>query len=102
MKKKVTEKSAVGRVFGRVFALLGVTLLAMLLTVVGGIAILCQGPSPTARTAFVVAVSRQKETAWIPHVFLAGEEVASILDEQETLPSTAIDEIFSFLSHKAE
>jgi hypothetical protein len=102
MKKKVTEKSAVGRVFGRVFALLGVTLLAVLLIVVGGIAILCKGPSPTARAAFVVAASKQKETAWIPHVFLEKEEVANILDQQETLPLTVIDEIFSFSSQKAE
>ena len=40
------------RFIGRFFAVLGVTVALLLATVLGAVAIVCKGPSPTARDAF--------------------------------------------------
>lgn len=86
----------VGRIIGRIFALLGVTVAVASLTVVGGAALVCKGPSPTAQSAFVTTVCQHQETAWIPTLFLSNEEIDSILENQNALPATTLKEIFPF------
>ncbi len=96
MKNKTAKNHTFGRVIGRIFALLGVTVAVALLTGIGGAALLCKGPSATAQSAFVTAVCQRQETAWIPSLFLSNEEIGSILDNQNTLPTTTLEEIFPF------
>lgn len=96
MKNKTAKAPTFGRVMGRIFALLGVTLAVALLTAVGSAALLCKGPSPTAQSAFVTTACQRQETAWIPSLFLSEEEIQSVLDNQNTLPTTTLEEIFPF------
>lgn len=86
------------RVIGRILALLGVTLAVALLTAVGCVTLLCKGPSVTAQTAFVTKMCEQKETAWIPSLFLSDEEVQAVLEKQNALPTTTLEEIFPFVA----
>lgn len=97
MKNKTAKPLTFGRVVGRIFAMLGVTLAVALLTAVGCVVLLCKGPSQTAKTAFVATVCQQQETAWIPSLFLSAEEIQGVLDNQNTLPATTLEEIFPFL-----
>ncbi len=97
MKNKTAKTNTFGRVIGRIFALIGVTLAVALLTAVGCVALVCKGPSATAQTTFVSTVCQRQETAWIPSLFLSDEEIQSILDNQNTLPTTTLEEIFPFI-----
>lgn len=96
MKNKTAKTHTFGRVVGRIFAMLGVTLAVVLLTAVGCVALLCKGPSQTAKTTFVSTVCQHQETAWIPTLFLSKEEIKGVLDNQEKLPATTLEEIFPF------
>lgn len=96
MKNKTAKNRTFGRIVGRFFALIGVTAAVALLTAVGSAALLCKGPSATAKTAFVSAACQRQETAWIPSLFLSDEEIQSVLDNQNTLPTTTLEEIFPF------
>ncbi len=68
------------RFVGRFFAILGVTLLLVLLLVVGVVGVICKGPSPTTRDTFVTTMQETSALKFVPRIFLSKEEVNDILD----------------------
>ncbi len=70
---------AVGRFFGRFFAILGTVVLSLLIIVVGICAVLLKGPSPTARDMFVTTLLETSALKFIPSLFLSQEEVDGIV-----------------------
>ncbi|MBQ9963854.1 MAG: phosphodiester glycosidase family protein [Clostridia bacterium] len=60
--------------------MLGVTLLALILFVVGVCWVLLKGPSPTARDMFVNTLQETSALKFVPHLFLPDELIADIID----------------------
>ena len=88
-KKKNSKKLTFGRVIGRFFAFVGVTLLALLLAVVGCCFVICKGPSKTARDKFVHTITETENLQFIPSLFLTEQEIADILESNTiTEPDT--------------
>lgn len=69
----------VWRWVGRVFSVLGVTVLCVALFLLGVIWIMCKGPSETARNLFVASVRETSAIKWIPNIFFTENEVQHIL-----------------------
>ncbi len=86
MQQKTSSSQKVARVFGRVFAWLGVTVSVVLLAAVGCVAVLCKGPSVTAQALFVTTASQNKITALLPRLFLSAEQVQAIAQQNTVLP----------------
>ncbi len=70
--------AAFGRFVGRFFAVLGTTLLALVIAVVGICWILFKGPSPTARDLFVNSLLETSALKFVPSIFLSKEEIKDI------------------------
>lgn len=96
MQQKASSSHKAARFIGRVFALLGVTLSVVLLAAVGCVAVLCKGPSVTARALFVTTVSQNKITAMVPRLFLSAKEIETIAAQNTVLPVAAVSEPFVF------
>ena len=79
------------RVIGRIFAVIGTTLLAALIALFGCCALLCKGPSPTVRDTFVTEVSKKDALRWIPSVFLSTDEIQAILDNNTDITTQEED-----------
>lgn len=84
------------RFIGRFFAVLGVTVALLLATVLGAVAIVCKGPSPTARDAFVTTMQETSALKFLPRIFLSNSEVEDILNgntivESDQTTDTTID-----------
>ena len=60
---------------GRVFAVLGITLLCLLLCLLGIIWVLEKGPSPTVTGMFTRSVRETSAIRWISNIFLTDEEL---------------------------
>ena len=60
---------------GRIFALLGVTLLCLVLCLLGIIWVLEKGPSPTVTGMFTRSVRETSAIRWISNIFLNDEEL---------------------------
>ena len=60
---------------GRVFAVLGITLLCLLLCLLGIIWVLEKGPSPTVTGMFTRSVRETSALRWISNIFLTDEEL---------------------------
>ncbi len=60
---------------GRIFALLGVTLLCLVLCLLGIIWVLEKGPSPTVTGMFTRSVRETSAIRWISNIFLTDEEL---------------------------
>ena len=73
-----SKGAAFGRFIGRFFAVLGTTLLALLIAVVGICWVLFKGPSPTARDLFVNSLLETSALKFVPSLFLSTEEVEEI------------------------
>ncbi len=90
------------RVVGRVFAVLGVFLLALIVLVVGAVTIICRGPSTSAAEVFVNTVMETSAAKFVARIYYSEEEVNAILrkysvietDEvtQSTTPFDPLDE----------
>ena len=79
----------VGRLIRR--ALLLIFTLVLMAAIGAGLVLnkIFTGPSPAARNALVLKMSQSESTRWIPTVFLASDEIAQILEENDfTLPET--------------
>lgn len=79
VKKKRSKWRIFGRIVGRFFALVGVTLLAVLALAVGAVTIICRGPSPAAAEVFVNTVMETSAAKFIAHMYFTEEEVEHIL-----------------------
>lgn len=58
------------RIIGRTAAVLGVTLFGVLATAYGAVALMCKGPSPTARDMFVTTMMETSAAKFVPRLFL--------------------------------
>ncbi len=73
-----SKGAAFGRFIGRFFAVVGTTLLALLIAVIGVCWVLLKGPSPTARDLFVNSLLETSALKFVPSIFLSKEEVEEI------------------------
>ena len=73
------KRHPVLRAVGRTMAVLGVTLLGILATAYGAVALMCKGPSPTARDMFVTTMMETSAAKFVPRLFLSGAEIEAIL-----------------------
>ena len=73
----------VGRLIRR--ALLLIFTLVLMAAIGAGLVLnkIFTGPSPAARDALVVKMTRSESTRWIPTVFLDSDEIAQILEEND-------------------
>lgn len=74
----------------RAGALLGVTLLCVVLGLYGLMFVLAKGPSPSARNLFVRSVRETSAMYWLADLFFSKEEIAQMehVEEAEELEST--------------
>ena len=68
------------RLVGRVFSIIGVTVLALCILVVSFCGVLCKGPSPTARATFVNTMLETSALKFVPSIFLSDEEIQEIVE----------------------
>lgn len=83
---------------GRFFAVLGTTIAALLVLLVGLCWVLFRGPSPTARDAFVNTLMETSALKFVPSLFLSKEVVEDIISANtvfETEESTDSDTVFT-------
>lgn len=73
-----SKGAAFGRFIGRFFAVVGTTLLALVIAVVGVCWVLFKGPSPTARNLFVHSLLETSALKFVPSIFLSDEEMEEI------------------------
>ncbi len=73
------------RIIGRTAAVLGVTLFGVLATAYGAVALMCKGPSPTARDMFVTTMMETSAAKFIPRLFLSESEIEVILHKNTVI-----------------
>lgn len=73
------------RVIGRTMSVIGVTLLGALATAYGVVALMCKGPSPTARDMFVTTMMETSAAKFVPRLFLSKAEVDAILHKNTVI-----------------
>lgn len=79
------KRHPVLRAVGRTMAVLGVTLLGILATAYGAVALMCKGPSPTARDMFVTTMMETSAAKFVPRLFLSGAEIEAILHKNTVI-----------------
>ncbi len=75
---------------GRLFAVVGVTVLALFILLIGTITLFCYGPSPTARDLFTTTLVQSDTWAFIPRLFLPTSQVQEIVENNTVLPTVAV------------
>ncbi len=88
--------SPVVRFIGRFFAVLGVTVLGILVFALGAVWVYCKGPSPIKQGEFVNMMKETSALKFVPHIFLTDEEVNAILAgngvfESDVTTDTSVD-----------
>lgn len=68
----------IGKFFLRLSAVVGVTLLAAVIMLLGVSYIFCKGPSPLASDLFVVTMMETSALKFVPALFFSQEEIAAI------------------------
>ncbi len=89
MKQESVGKK-IGRIIGRFFATVGITVLALLLFVIGVCWVLLKGPSPTARDMFVNSLQETSALKFVPHLFLSDETVEDIINGNTVIETDVI------------
>lgn len=79
-KKKKRKKLTIGTVIARIFIVLGITLLATLIFVLGAVFILLKGPSKQATRLFALSCHETSAMKWVPGIFLSDAEYNAILN----------------------
>lgn len=87
MKKQPGKRNTKAVWAGRICAVTGVTLLAVIIFLYGVMAVLCNGPSKTARTQFVLSVQETSAIGFLAELFCTKEEIAQI-KEQNSVKDT--------------
>ncbi len=77
--KKQSKARGFFRVVGRCFAVLGTTLLSIIILLLGVTYLFCKGPSTTARNIFTTSMIETSALKFVPRIFLTEEEVTEIL-----------------------
>ena len=89
-KKKKTTKQKVLMWVGRVSAVLVVTVAILLVFIYGVMAVLCFGPSKTAKKQFVMSVQETSAIGFLANWFCSEEEIAQIKAENSTTDTTEV------------
>ena len=91
--KKVKKgKRRKGSVFGRIMALLGITLLCIVLTLFGIVWVFEKGPSPTLTGIFCNSVRETSILRWMSRIYLSEEELEPyILKSTEDLETEQVN-----------
>lgn len=76
------KKLGVGRVIGRISAIILAVLLLVVFALLNVIFVLERGPSPTATRLFVLSVKETSAAGFLADIFLSDEEVNAILEAQ--------------------
>lgn len=84
-RKKRKPGQIIMRAIGRFFALLGITLLALLVLAVGVIYVFERGPSPAARDLLVKSVRETSAIGFLSEIFLTEEQVEEIISSGEVI-----------------
>ena len=79
-RKKRVKKLTAGKVIGRIFIVLGTTLLAALVFVLAVVFILTKGPSKQACKLFTLSAYETSAIKWVPKIFLSEEEYNDIIN----------------------
>ena len=72
-----------GRVIGHVFAVIGVTILAILIACAGALYVCLRGPSPTVKRLLTHSLHETSALYWIPGLYLSQEELDGYLASRE-------------------
>lgn len=74
------NKLTVGIVIGRIFAVLGLTILMVAIFAVGLVTILTKGPSSEAKKIFTMSAQETSAIKWLPKLFMSEEEFNNIMN----------------------
>ena len=80
--------ASVRRILLRLLCVLLVTVVAVAAFLYGVMALLCRGPSPTARDLFVLSTRETSAIGFLPRMFLSDEKIAEIEDRRSALTLT--------------
>ena len=95
----MTESVRAGRgkrIVLRTLAVLGVTLLMVLLLLLGAIIIVCKGPSPTARDLFVNTVMETSAAKFMAYICFSQEEIDAIRAKNSVVETVEVTEKMEF------
>lgn len=85
-KSSVKNKKGRKNTAGRVLAVVGVTLAAVLLTAYLALALICKGPSDSAKQLFVTTMLETGAFKFIPSLFLSDAEIQKFVDGNSMAP----------------
>lgn len=88
--KKRSVGRIIGMMIGRFFTLIGVTLLAAVILLVGASYIFCMGPSPSASDLFVNTMMETSALKFIPRMFFTEDEIAAIRKRNSTVDTLEV------------
>ncbi len=80
----------IGKLFARLMAIIGVTLLAAVIMLIGLSYIFCKGPSPLASDLFVVTMMETSALKFVPAMFFSDEEINAIIARNSTVETLEI------------
>ena len=81
--KEGKRSGGAGRVIGHVFAVIGVTLLALIVACAGALYVCLRGPSPTVKRLLTHSLHETSALYWIPGLYLSQEELDGYLASRE-------------------
>lgn len=84
------------RVVLRTLAVIGVTLLLLVVLLLSASAVICRGPSPAARDLFVTTMMETSAAKFLPKMFFSGEEIAAIQAKNAVVDSGEVTQTGAF------
>ena len=81
--RRKSSKSYTGTRILHILAVIGITLLFVVVACFLALFILFKGPSPTAKTEAVPTFHEMSAMKWVPYLFLKDSEVDRILDDSK-------------------
>jgi len=77
------KKSRAGVYVGRSFAVLGLVLVFLIVTLFSSVFVIAHGPSRSIRDLLVLTADHSSAAKWVPHLFLPGDVIEGILNKSE-------------------
>lgn len=81
--KNKRSKLTAGKVIGRIFIVIGTTLLAVLIFVLLVVFVLLKGPSSQAAKLFTLSAYETSAIKWVPKIFLTDKEYEAIIHPEK-------------------
>ena len=78
-------KNTIGTTIGRIAAVTGVTLLALVIALLGAVAVVCHGPSTQARGLFVTTVMETSALKFLARMHFSEEEIDAIRQQNAVI-----------------